>query len=93
MKKLFERITNGKYTEPLVENEKYELLFQKGVNIEQYHVYRKDETHILTVNVYPHEKVDIITLISWESPEVEEVKDICIELFRDLKIYLKQEVQ
>ena len=93
MKKLFEKITNGRYTEPFVENEKYSLLFQRGINIEQYHVYRKDQTHILTVNVYPHEKVDIITLIPWGSPEVEEVKAICKELFRDLKIYLKQKVQ
>ena len=93
MKKLFERITNGDCVEPLIRNEKYELLFQYGVNVYQYHLYRVGVGgQIITVDVYPHEKVEILTFISWTSPEVEEVKEICKKLYRDLRIFLKSEI-
>jgi len=95
MRELIEKITNGRYTEPLVKNEKYEVLFQKGINIDRYHIYRKEENdsiHILNVDVYPHEKVEIVTFVSWGCPEVEEVKDIVKELFGDLRIFLKTEI-
>lgn len=94
MKKLIEKITNGNYKEPFIKNKRYSVLYQEGVNVEQFFIYEGEkEKHIITINVYPHEKVEIITYIPWGSPEVEEVKGICKELYRDLEIYLMQEVK